>query len=68
MTACISGEHPTMDGDFNGDEQITVLDALAALKMSVGDLEEDMTLDMDHNGRVTAVDARQILTMAVNGK
>ena len=56
-----------MHGDYNGDGRITELDALAALKMSVKLLAEDLILDMDQNGRVTAEDARRILSIAVRG-
>ena len=51
-------------GDGNGDGKITVLDALIALKMFVGSLPEDLTLDMNGDGRVTPEDARQILVLA----
>jgi len=52
-------------GDYNGDGKVTELDALAALKMSVKLLEQDLDLDMDKNGKVTAEDARLILKMAL---
>ena len=52
-------------GDYNGDGKVTELDALAALKMSVKLLEEDLNLDMNDNGKVTAEDARLILKQAV---
>jgi hypothetical protein len=52
-------------GDYNGDGKVTELDALAALKMSVKLLEQDLNLDIDKNGKVTAEDARLILKMAV---
>jgi len=52
-------------GDYNGDGKVNELDALAALKMSVKLLEEDLDLDMDKNGKVTAEDARLILKQAV---
>ncbi len=54
-------------GDYNGDGLVTELDALAALRMSVKLLTEDLILDMDQNGRVTAEDARQILSISVRG-
>ena len=54
-----------MKGDYNGDGKVTELDALAALKMSVKLLPEDLTLDMDGNGKVTAEDARLILKQAL---
>jgi hypothetical protein len=52
-------------GDHNGDGRVTELDALAALKMSVKELPEDLNLDMDGNGKVTAADARLILKQAL---
>jgi hypothetical protein len=52
-------------GDYNGDGKVTELDALAALKMSVKELPEDLVLDMDGNGKVTAEDARLILKKAL---
>ncbi len=52
-------------GDYNGDGKVTELDALAALKMSVKQLPEDLALDMDGNGKVTAEDARLILKKAL---
>ena len=52
-------------GDYNGDGKVTELDALAALKMSVKLLPEDLILDMDGNGKVTAEDARLILKKAL---
>lgn len=48
-------------GDFNGDFNLSAKDALAALKMSVGSLPEDLNLDMDNDRKVTARDARMIL-------
>ena len=53
-------------GDYNGDGKVTELDALAALKMSVGSLSPvNLNLDLDGNGKVTAEDARLILKKAV---
>jgi hypothetical protein len=52
-------------GDYNGDGKLTEMDALAALKMSVKLLTEDLTLDLDGNGKITAEDARLILKKAV---
>ena len=40
-------------------------DALNALRMSVGEIEEDPELDVDGDGRVTAADARLILDEVV---
>ncbi len=64
-TVTISGNR--IPGDYNGDGLVTELDALAALRMSVKLLAEDLILDMDQNGRVTAEDARRILSIAVRG-
>ena len=58
-------EDKTLKGDWNGDGKVTELDALAALKISVGLLDENLALDMDGDGRITASDARQILQIAV---
>ena len=52
-------------GDYNGDRCPGVKDALAALQMSVGERDEDLNLDMDQDGSVTAEDARLILREAV---
>jgi hypothetical protein len=52
-------------GDFNGDGVIDSQDALAALRMSIGKLPEQLTLDVDSDGRVTAKDARLLMSMAV---
>ncbi len=38
-----------------------LLDALHALQMSVGLLEQDASLDMDNDGQVTAEDARHLI-------
>ncbi|MDY6912091.1 MAG: cohesin domain-containing protein [Chloroflexota bacterium] len=54
-------------GDSNGDGIITEIDALAALRMSVNLMEEDLILDMNQDGKVTAEDARRILSIAVRG-
>lgn len=53
-------------GDYDGDGRLTAKDALAALKMSVGALPEDLNLDMDNDGRVSAEDARRILAAALS--
>ena len=56
---------PISKGDYNKDGKVTELDALAALKMSVKLLPEDLVLDMDGNGKVTAADTLLILKKAV---
>ncbi len=51
-------------GDVNGDGEITSVDALMALKMSVGELEVNLVADMDDDGQVLANDALQIMNIA----
>ncbi len=53
-------------GDFNGDGNITSLDALAALRMSIGSLPVQMIMNVDGDGQVTAKDARLIMDLAIN--
>ncbi len=54
-----------MKGDVNDDGQITSVDALMALQMSVGKLGPKHTADMNGDGSVTAYDAFKILLLAV---
>jgi hypothetical protein len=54
-------------GDGNGDGQVTVLDALIALRMFVQVIPEDLMMDVNGDSRVTPEDARQILVMASPG-
>ena len=56
-----------ISGDGNGDGKITELDALLALKMSVGLLPIDLKMDMNDDAQVTSADARIILVWAVKG-
>jgi hypothetical protein len=51
-------------GDGDGDERITSLDALMALRMSIGKISVDLVLDVNGDGQVTALDARWILQAA----
>ena len=51
-------------GDVNGDGDITSVDALMALKMSVNELEVNLVADMDDDGQVLANDALQIMNIA----
>ena len=51
-------------GDGNGDNQITALDALIALKMVRGLVSEDLVMDLNDDGRVTVEDVRLILAAA----
>jgi hypothetical protein len=54
-------------GDFNGNGVLEAIDALQALKMSVGLIPENLICDVDGDGKVTSTDARLIL-MKVVGK
>lgn len=54
-------------GDVNGNGRLEAIDALQALKMSVGLIDENLTADVDGDGDVTSTDARLIL-MKVVGK
>lgn len=56
-----------LSGDGNGDGQVTVLDALIALRMFVQVIPEDQIMDVNGDSRVTPEDARQILAMASPG-
>lgn len=51
-------------GDVNGDRSITSLDALMALRMSIGKLPVNLVADANGDGQVTALDARWILQAA----
>lgn len=53
-------------GDCNNDGNITALDALCVLKMSVGKMEENNKLDVDQNSKINSLDAKIILQSAVN--
>ncbi|WP_445475414.1 LamG-like jellyroll fold domain-containing protein [Methanococcoides methylutens] len=49
-------------GDAGGDGgELTALDALYALQMAVGKIPEDLAMDVNGDGSVTSIDARQIL-------
>ena len=52
-----------LKGDVNGDGKITSLDALLALQMSVGKIEQNLIADMNEDGRVKADDALEILKL-----
>ena len=60
-TVSVIEENETLKGDVNGDGEITSVDALMALKMSVGRLDVDLRADMDGDGSVTAKDALEIM-------
>ncbi len=53
-----------LPGDSNDDGRIASLDALMALRMSIGKLPVDLILDVDKDNRVTVLDARWILQAA----
>ncbi len=57
-----------MQGDANGDGNITSVDALMALQMSIGKLKPEPIADMNGDGAVTAYDAFKILQLAVGDK
>ena len=48
-------------GDRDCDGELTVADALCALKMAVDLMPLDMNMDIDGDGQVTSGDAREIL-------
>ncbi|NIA09438.1 MAG: hypothetical protein GWP10_06855 [Nitrospiraceae bacterium] len=62
-TLCTEAHHEQR-GDLNGDGQITVVDAVIALRMAVSGEHND-DADMDGDGRVTSVDALMVLQAAV---
>jgi hypothetical protein len=54
-------------GDINGNGIVDAGDALAALKMSVDLMKEDLILNVDKLNGVTSNDARLLLKMAAQG-
>lgn len=52
-------------GDCNKDSEISAVDALCALKMSVGKMPDDQNLDVDGDVKVTSSDVRITLQGAV---
>ncbi len=58
----------SIKGDCNNDGNITSVDALIALKMSVGKLKPDMVADMNGDGRITSYDAFKILMLVTGDK
>ena len=54
-----------LPGDTTGTGELTAVDAMNALKMSVGNLPVNMVADMDGDKRVTANDATLILHKVV---
>ena len=61
----IVGADGKLPGDTSGTGELTALDAMNALKMSVGNLAVDMVADVDRDGSVTARDATLILQQVV---
>ena len=61
----IVGADGRLPGDTSGSGTLTALDAMNALKMSVGNLGVDMVADVDRDGSVTARDATLILQQVV---
>jgi len=55
-------------GDCDHDGNITSVDALIALQMSIGKTPEDLIADMDGDGKVTSFDAFKILLIAVGSE
>jgi hypothetical protein len=51
-------------GDCNNNGELNSVDALCALRMSVGKMEEDKKIDVDDNEKVNSLDARIILQAA----
>ncbi len=55
-----------LEGDLNNDGNVTSVDALIALKMSVGKEKVSLSADMNGDGEVTSIDAYQILLLSLN--
>ena len=59
---------PAMKGDFDGDKQITVADALSALRIAARlapETEQSLAIgDVDNDGKITVSDALIILRVA----
>ena len=54
-------------GDGNGDGRITAVDALIAMRMFTGLVNEDLVMDLNGDGRVTPADSMQVLNLARRG-
>ena len=61
----IVGSDGRLPGDTTGRGVLTALDAMNALKISVGNLPVDLVADVDQDGQVTARDATLILQRVV---
>ena len=57
-------QHHPLNGDLNGDNQITPADAATALRIAVGSRPSDLCWDVSGDGRVTSLDALMILQAA----
>jgi hypothetical protein len=62
---CEGYENILFCGELNGDCEVSASDALIALRMGVGQLEEVGQADLNHSGDVTAGDALGVLRIAV---
>jgi len=52
-------------GDCNSDGVLNINDALIALKMAVGKIDENLVADLNHDGTVSSIDARKILRISL---
>lgn len=52
----------------DGDGKLSAVDALCALQMAVGKKTANLSLDINSDGKVTSLDARNILKLAVTGQ
>ena len=62
----IGSAYAAKKGDVNGDGNVTSVDALMTLKMSVGNLPVNLIADLDEDGQVTASDALSNLRLSTN--
>lgn len=56
---------PPVKGDLDGDGEVTVSDALRALRMAADLIEDDEAADVDGDGSVTVADALLLLRVSV---
>jgi len=66
-TFSVSGSDESR-GDWDGNGELTAVDALSALQMAVGKRAVDLSLYMNGDGRVTSLDARTILKIVVGNE
>ena len=64
----VEGSDTTLKGDCNGDGMISSIDALMALEMYVGKIDENPVADMNDDGKITSLDAAKILDSGVEGQ